>query len=1009
MRRCIYIVVCLLILSIPVFAHDNNGSELPALPLRFTENKGQWNKQVLFGLNSQTSSIYFQKEKLTFSFQKEEEEAEEHKETHKETYKNSLKRQSHEEYTTSSYSLLFLNSNASSKVIPQQKLTGYEHYLLGNDLGKHVKNVESYNSILYENIYKGIDFRFYEKDQDLKYDVILHKNTSINTIQLQYRGIQKISKTEQGDLEIITQEGTLTEKKPYSYQLINNQVKQVQVEYVVLNDSTYGFVAVESYDKNEDLIIDPVMLEWATYMGGYGRGYLYDLATDSAGYIYYTGYYSNTFPVTSGAYSTTYSDTTDTSLVANPYQGDVYVIKLTPDAKSIVYATYIGGNAWDYAFGLQINSNGETFITGATESTNFPFTSGTPYVPTSYIGGFVLRLNSSGNELVYSAPFAGNGYDIDINNQNEAFVTGQAGLGAFIFGISSGGDSFLYTNEITKGAGSDAIGKRVKIFNNQAYVVGYTSVMGSLGLLSPTSNALLPNPPLGYYDGGYDAFVYRVDSAGNVLYSSYLGGIQDDFADGIDINSKGELLVMGETWGDFPITPGARAFSFGLNYFLCKFSADLSSFVFSTYMGNAYIDDTESRYKIEGNGDARYTTDNSILFAGFNNLSDFPITSDALYKSNDYVTADIFISLLDSLGNKIIYATYYGGNNNDYYGPSIAFTKNEHCMQEIVLGFTTHSTDLPTKNAAQPTKLNSDYDQPFLLKLNFDYSILNSNKDTAVCGTTPLKLVAPMGTNYTYLWSTGDTTSTILAPLTAPYWLKVSNGVCNTSDTINAVHVSPPSLNWPIDTIVCTSSQIQLNAENPSSSYVWSTGDTIPQVTVNQSGTYSIQIHKTPCILKDTINVLFDLNPPLVNLGNNAVVCDPQNIKLDAGNIGSGYQWSTGDTTRIISVGNDSIYWVQVTDHCGRTVSDTIKITKSRVFTPNIFTPNNDGYNDTYSIIYNGEEDYSLQIYNQWGAQVFKTTNKNEVWTGDNIPDGIYYYYTQICGKEYKGWVQLIR
>ena len=1005
----------LLFVSLQSFAYtdtdkDSITKNLPDIPLRFTENKGQWDKRLLFELNSQTSTVNFQKDRLTFSFQKEKDEAEEyeHKEKKERTHKYDYKNDSHEEYTISSYNLVFINSNTATRVIPHQQHSGYTHYLKGSDLSKHVKNVESYNSILYQDIYKGIDIQFHSKEQDLKYDVIVHKNASLGSIQLQYRGIRKISKTNQGDLQIVTNEGTLTEKRPYSYQRINHQIKQVQVEYVVINDTTYGFVAAESYDKNEELIIDPVMLEWATYMGGYGRGYLYDMVTDSAGYIYYTGYYSNTFPVTKEAYSTTYNDTTDTSLVNNPYQGDVYVIKLTPDAKSIVYATYIGGNEEDLALGLQINGAGETFITGATESTNFPFTPSTPYLPPGEVAGFVVRLNSSGSELIYSAPLAANGFGIDINNRNEAFVTGVDGFGAFLFGISTNGDNYLFYNRITKGQAGDAIGKRVKIFNNQAYVVGYTSVMGSSGYLSTTANALFPTPPAGT-DGGYDAFIYKADSTGAVLYSSYLGGRQNDFADGIDINYKGELLVMGETWGDFPVTPGAMSFTFGLNYFICKFTPDLSSFIFSTYMSNAYIDENESRYMIEGNGDVLYTADNTIVFAGFNNVSDFPITKDALHKSDDSINADIFIALLDSLGKKIIYGTYYGGSLNDYYGPSLAFTKNEHCNQEIVLGFTSHSTDLSTFNAVQPTKLNGTYDQPFLLKLNLDYSIPEWEKDTAVCGPAPLKLVAPSGINYTYVWSTGDTTSSILAPLTAPYWLKVSNGVCNSSDTINVIHVNPPALTWPTDTLICASNQVQLNAENPNSSYLWSTGDTSHQITANKSGVYSIQIQKTPCLLKDSINILFSLNPPVVNLGNNAIVCDPQSVKLDAGNPGNSYHWSTGDTNQVISVGNDSIYWVQVTDDCDRTVSDTIKITQSRVFTPNVFTPNNDGRNDTYSIIYNGEENYSLQIYNQWGAQVFKTTNKNEVWTGEDFSDGVYYYYAQICGKEYKGWVQLIR
>ena len=1020
---------CFFLIPLQLFAYSDKDSitkSLPDIPLRFTENKGQWNKQVLFELNSQTSTIYFQNDKLTFYFLKEDEGAEEYERKAAPNGKSKYDVKSHrqEQYTTTSYSLQFLNPNAAAKVVPQQKTSGLAHYLKGSDLSKHVKNVESYNSILYQNVYNGVDVRFYGKGQDLKYDVILHKNTSMDVIKMQYRGIGLISKTEQGDLEITTAEGILIEKKPYSYQRINNKVKQVQVEYIVLNDTTYGFVAAEPYDKNEELIIDPVMLEWATYMGGYGRGYLYDMVTDSAGYIYYTGYYSNTFPVTSGAYNTIYKEITDTSLANNPYQGDVYVIKLAPDAKSIVYSTYIGGDYWDYAYGLQINSAGETFITGVTFSTNFPFTAGTPSVPAGEVDGFVARLNAAGSELLYSAPLSGNGYGIDVNNQNEAFVTGIDNNGAFLFRLSASGNNFIYYNTIARG--DQTLGKRIKLFNNQAYVVGFTVVNGAAGALPVTTGALYSNPPSGNNGGGSDVFIYKTDATtGAVLYASYLGGPNLDFADALDMNAQGELLVMGVTSGDFPVTPGAIASTSSFSYFICKLNADLSKFIFSTYLGDAFagnasvetytqygledIYSNNNRYIIEGNGDVKYTADNAILFAGFNANSNFPITSDALYGGYKNSSADIIFAVLDSLGNNIVYGTYYSGSQSDYYGPSLAFTNNEHCNQEVILGFTTHSPGLPTLNAVQPTKLNGTYDQPFLLKLNLDYSIPQLNSDTAVCGTTPLKLVAPQGKNYKYLWSNGDTTSTIQAPLTIPYWVKVSNYICSATDTINAIHVSPPALTWPNDTLVCNSLSVLLNVKNPNASYLWSTGDTTQQITITKSGVYSIQIQRKPCIFKDTINIVLSLLPPAVNLGNNAIVCDPQSIKLDAGNAGDTYLWSTGATTQTISVGSDSVYWVQVTDDCGRTVSDTITITQSKLFIPNVFTPNNDGANDTYTIQYNGDENYSLQIYNQWGALVFQTSNRAEVWTGLDIVDGVYYYHTNICGKDYKGWVQLIR
>lgn len=284
-------------------------------------------------------------------------------------------------------------------------------------------------------------------------------------------------------------------------------------------------------------------LVYSTFLGGdggadWGEG----IALDPDRNIYLTGItWSTNFPTTPGAY--------DTVVNGN---GDAFVSKLDTSkvgTEQLVYSTYLGGTLQEYGFGIALDSNRNAYITGETESNNFPTknafqeTSGSP---TSNIAdAFVTKLNPAGSDLVFSTYLGGTGWD-----------SGH--------GITVNGDGNVY---VTGGTPSDDF---------------------------PTKN-----PYQGSRASAEDAFVTKFDTSGSgLVFSTYLGGTDYDGGYGIVLDSAGKIYVAGETWSsDFPtakavqpeICQGCTGVSSG-DAFVTEFDSNGSTLLFSTYLGGIEYD-----------------------------------------------------------------------------------------------------------------------------------------------------------------------------------------------------------------------------------------------------------------------------------------------------------------------------------------------------------------------------------------------------------------------------------
>ena len=201
-------------------------------------------------------------------------------------------------------------------------------------------------------------------------------------INIRIEGANNLQVNNNGELVLETDLGEIKFSPPLAYQEKNGEKKPIQVAYLVHKDH-YQF-KLGTYDPSLPLVIDPMLA--STFLGGSGDDVGYAIAASPRGGIYVTGYTaSSDFPVTSGAYDSAYNSLTD-----------VFVAKFDNNLSQLQYATFLGGSGDDIGRAICLDHNGDVFVVGRTNSSNFPTVTGS--YDTSYNGGldvFVAKLNDT--------------------------------------------------------------------------------------------------------------------------------------------------------------------------------------------------------------------------------------------------------------------------------------------------------------------------------------------------------------------------------------------------------------------------------------------------------------------------------------------------------------------------------------------------------------------------------------------------------------------------------------
>jgi hypothetical protein len=661
---------------------QNQQSSYGQIPLSFIANTGQTDPNVKFQVKGAGHSIFFTPNEIAFvAFPTPNEPG--NQATISSVVRSSL-----------------ANSNINPTISGLEKLPGVANFLLGEDSSQWQTNVPTFNGVVYQNVYQGIDRVFKGTEGQLKSEFLVAPFADPSQIKMNYSGVNDIRLRDDGALILETPLGELIDNAPIVYQDINGQRVNVPAAYNLLGNGQVNF-SLGYFDPTQPLVIDPV-LAYSTYLGGSGLDSANRMTVDSTGAAYIIGTTVNNFTTTPGAYQTTPAG-----------NADFLVTKINPQGTALVYSTYIGGAGNEYGFGIAVDSQGNAYLTGQVDP-GYPTTPGS-FQPTApnYTAG-VTKLNAAGNALVYSTFLGtsssgalGNGIAVDSNGN--AYVTGLTGNGfpianasqptiggdvdAFITKVNPTGTGLVYSTYFGGSGREDA--QAIAIDNNSnAYITGLTY---STNL--PLTNAF--KSTLG--GGQYDAFLSKFDANGARNYSTYLGGSGDEKGADIAVDSSGNAYVVGITTStNFPTASPIQAANAGgaNDAFVSKLSPVGNSLIYSTYLGGSG-DDNGHRITVDSANNAYVTGDTTS--------TNFP-TKNAIQSASGG-GKDAFVTSINSSGSALVDSTYLGGSADDY-GNGIAVDASG----AVYVAGSSASTNFPTATPLQAANGGGDFDV-FVTKL----------------------------------------------------------------------------------------------------------------------------------------------------------------------------------------------------------------------------------------------------------------------------------------------------
>ncbi len=288
--------------------------------------------------------------------------------------------------------------------------------------------------------------------------------------------------------------------------------------------------------------------------------------------------------------------------------------------------------------------------------------------------------------------------------------------------------------------------------------------------------------------------------------------------------------------------------------------------------------------------------------------------------------------------------------------------------------------------------------------------------------------------NANYLWQNFSTTPTfIIQPWITQsntYWIQVSDSNGCGSDTILVDYNIFPNGNiLNNDTSVCEGDTLLLKASLPNSSYLWSNNSTDSTIFVTQTGFYWIQVINNCYTDTDSINIIFKPSP-YFELGNDITLCNNEELVIGINSLPNAATWWNTSFTSPITVKKEGQY-IATAAYQGCYFKDTINIyfedCDINIIIPNVFTPNNDGHNDVFSIqVIDAELISTIEviIYNRWGEKMYEYINNEStpellLWdgvtsSGNKASEGTYFYvvsYKTKAGETVtqKGTVSLLR
>ncbi len=606
------------------------------LPLSFEANRGQAGESADFIARGQGCALFLNSTEATLAIHNSQ----------------------------SAIKLKLLNA-AHSPAEAVDPLPGRSNYFIGNDPGEWRTDVPTYSRVRYRNIYSGIDVVYYGNQRQIEYDFIVAPRGDPNQIGFSVEGADEVELDGQGDLLVSAGHERIRLSKPAVYQESDGARRQIEGGYVV-NDHKLVSFRIGDYDADQPLVIDPI-IDYSTFFGGNNTDIAYGIAVDRLGSVYVTGQTSSLNFPTRNPFDSMLNGANDAFVMKLNPQGNAVVFSTFIG----------GRNPGDRGWAIAVDRAGNVYFTGETTSLNFPTLNAAQPNFRGATDAFAAKLNIEGNTLLYSTYLGGGladvAYAIALDPFDSVYLTGrtesqnfplknplQPALrgqrDAFITRLNADGEvlnsTYLGGEPAAAGGRDEEAGYGIALDALQhVYVTGFTS--------SP--NFPQVNPIQRGFGGVEDAFVTKLNSsASTIIYSTFLGGIRADNGRGIAVDALGNACVTGYTVSsDFP---RANAFQplYGGNgdAFVAKLNASGTALIYSTFLGGNAEENSGLVSDITPSCAIAVDALGNAYVTGKTESPDFPVVK--AIQSGLQGDTDAFVAKLDPAGSALIYSTFLG-------------------------------------------------------------------------------------------------------------------------------------------------------------------------------------------------------------------------------------------------------------------------------------------------------------------------------------------------------------
>ena len=630
---------------------ESVSAKLATLERGWVKNEGQWNQRALFSAPGYFGTTWVTKDGELLHVAVKQEECKEKTTKIK---------------TCPSKSWVISERWVDGKV---QTIKGEEelgtkvNYFIGNDPFKHKSGLSTYRYVSLGEVWSGIEVKLKATQKTVERFFYVKPGADPSKIQVQLNGVEGLKLSKDGEIIIKTGLGDLKLSKPIAWQEKDGKKFPVEVSYKLIGKNRYSF-AVAKADTSLPIVIDPILQ--STYLGGKSYDSVSAIAIHpKTGDIYMAG-------------QTDFTDlpnTTGGAQKRNEGKNDAFISRLSSDLTKIIQSTYLGGEGDDSAEALAIHpKTGDIYVTGKTDSANFPNTTGGAQERNKGIGdAFISRLSSDLTKIIQSTYLGGERFDpvsaIAIHPKTgDIYVAGET-----------------YSTDFPRTAGGA----------QRSHGGGKSDVFIST-----------------------DVFISRLSSdLTKIIQSTYLGGEGDDSAKALAIHPKtGDIYVAGQTASaNFPNTTGGaqeRKREY-FDVFISRLSSDLTRIIQSTYLGGK-SDDFVSAIAI-------HPKTGDIYVAGGTKSTDFPNTTGGAQERKEEM-GDAFISRLSSDLTKIIQSTYLGGKG----GESAKALAIHPKTGDIYVAGNTDSTDFPNTAGGAQERNEGKYDA-YVARLSADLAAAASS------------------------------------------------------------------------------------------------------------------------------------------------------------------------------------------------------------------------------------------------------------------------------------------